>query len=278
MSKTMPMVLFVDDEPEELRRFVEQIASDGVTSAQALPPDALDDAMLEHADVVCMDLSLDHWNAPPALPKLKSQPVRGLGLVTVLQEHVQQEFPKRAIAFTLFSGKLDLIAKGLQGGDHVLARVHNVEWVFHKRQDAAEMAQLVSLAHAVRALPSEWPADGGDVRKIVSTWVALDESSWSDRAWLDIEDCHPPFHGISIHTRGIAFLRWMLHRILPYPTALLDSNQLAARLRVTPLSLEHALRKIGHTARARLPCSLSRSPSRVSRITLVAGRNQCFAF
>ena len=81
-----------------------------------------------------MDLSLEHSKLQSAFPKLKIQFVRGLGLITLAQEHVQQEFPKRAIAFALYSGKVNLIGRGLDGGDHVTARVHNVDWVFHKRQ------------------------------------------------------------------------------------------------------------------------------------------------
>ena len=167
----------------------------------------------------------------------------GLGLIAQLQEYVQQEFPKRAIAFAVNSGKVPLIKKDLAGGDHVLARVHNVEWVFRKEK-TYDAAQLVDLARAVQQLPEEWPGDGVKTREAVTKWLALNvDADWAERAWLDIEDCHPPFHGFSVHTRGIAFLRWMLQRILPYPTALTDSMQLAARLRVEPGSLRTALDK-----------------------------------
>jgi hypothetical protein len=166
-------------------------------------------------------------------------------LIAQLQEYVQQEFPKRAIAFAVNSGKVPLIEKDLAGGDHVLARVHNVEWVFRKEK-TYDANQLVELARAVQQLPDEWPVDGAKTREAVTKWLALNlDADWSERAWLDIEDCHPPFHGISVHTRGIAFLRWMMHRILPYPTALTDSMQLAARLRVDPVSLRAALEKSG---------------------------------
>src|SRR5262249_33818449 len=40
---------------------------------------------------------------------------------------------------------------------------------------------------------------------------------------------------------GLAFLRWLLHRILPYPCFLWDTYRLAARLRVTHASLQSAL-------------------------------------
>lgn len=246
MSREKPVILLVDDEPDQLRAFADEITRRGHAEAATIPPEALEEGMLEKADLVCMDLSLEHWSAPPAFTKLKAQPLRGLGLTGALEEHVQQEYPKRAIAFALYSGKVDLIAKNLRGGDHVIARVHNVEWVFRKRQDELEIARLVTLAKAVAMLPAEWPAEGGKIRKAAADWLALgDDQTWSERAWLDVEDCHPPVHGISAHTRGTAFLRWMLQRILPYPTALIDLYHLAARLRVKPASLSKSLSEPG---------------------------------
>ena len=91
-------------------------------------------------------------------------------------------------------------------------------------------------------MPLDWPAVDGDLHKALGEWLALEgDVGWVQQAWVNIEDCRPPLHGISAHTRGIAFLRWMLQRILPYPTALIDVAQLAARLRVTPRSLSRAL-------------------------------------
>jgi len=40
---------------------------------------------------------------------------------------------------------------------------------------------------------------------------------------------------------GMELLRWMLHRILPYPCFLLDHIRVAARLRITPASFLRAL-------------------------------------
>ncbi len=240
MNNKPPLILFIDDEPEEVRPIARALADTGNVRADVTHPDDIDDEMLGEASVILIDLSLVKW-AGPALAKLKKPAVQGLGLIAQLQEYVQQEFPKRAIAFAVNSGKVPLIEKDLAGGDHVLARVHNVEWVFRKEK-TYDANQLVELARAVRLLPDEWPGDGVKTRDAVTKWLGLDvEADWSERAWVDIEDCHPPFHGFSVHTRGIAFLRWMLHRILPYPTALTDSAQLAARLRVEPGSLRAAL-------------------------------------
>jgi hypothetical protein len=240
---TLPVVLFVDDEPEQLHSFAEDINRRGAVHVhQPMDPSTLDDELLAQAHLVCMDLSLEHSKLMPSFPKLRTQFVRGLGLITLAQEHVQQEFPKRAIAFALYSGKVVLIGKGLEGGDHVTARVHNVDWVFHKNQSEDEIKQIESLAMAVQALPPDWPTSKDDLRRTLSRWLGLEhKADWLEQAWVDIEDCHPPVHGISTHTRGISFLRWMLHRILPYPTALVDIYQLAARLRVTPKSLKRAM-------------------------------------
>ena len=60
---------------------------------------------------------------------------------------------------------------------------------------------------------------------------------WFEAATRDIRRCRPPIHEFAEHTHGIGVIRWALHKILPYPTFLLDEAHLAARLRVTLPSL-----------------------------------------
>src|SRR2546422_7082713 len=66
---------------------------------------------------------------------------------------------------------------------------------------------------------------------------------WSDQAWDDVESCHPPLHEMSERSHGLAFIRWLLHSVLPYPAFLYDTHRLAARLRVSPVTFRRTLER-----------------------------------
>ena len=50
-----------------------------------------------------------------------------------------------------------------------------------------------------------------------------------------------PVYELTAKGHGIQFVRWLLHRILPYPTFLRDRNWVAGRLEITVDSLEEVL-------------------------------------
>src|SRR5262249_1133071 len=92
-----------------------------------------------------------------------------------------------------------------------------------------------------------------ETRRLVEQFMAIPEDiDWAGQAWQDVEACHPPIHEIvAMHelvgqSHGLAFLRWLLYRILPYPCFLSDTYRLAARLRVTHASLQSALASSFH--------------------------------
>lgn len=95
------------------------------------------------------------------------------------------------------------------------------------------------MADALDLLPDAW--SDGDSEGHARQLLALNDEPWSENAWLDIVDAHAPLHELAAGSNGMAFLRWLLHRIIPYPCFLLDANQLAARLRVHPGSFAAAL-------------------------------------
>ncbi len=62
--------------------------------------------------------------------------------------------------------------------------------------------------------------------------MGLSEQPWATRAVVELGRCRPPLHELSTWTDGLAVLRWLLHRVLPYPCCLLGVPELALRLRV----------------------------------------------
>ena len=239
-----PCILIVDDELDEAVAKRQLLGS----AAETLPrtPDDVTLADLRRADLVLVDFVLDQWMVDPSVPA-SVHPKDGVALAAVFRSHSSSELPT---AYALHSGRLDGLSGGLPRGSHlhVIARANNVEWVFSKKagDDAVPLRQQVlSLAKALQDLPSGWPTNQPKrMRTILEDLLKLSRgAAWRERAWQQIEVCHPPIHELSPPTHAVALIRWLLHSIMPYATFLWDFRHLAARLRVTPRSLIVALKK-----------------------------------
>jgi hypothetical protein len=206
------------------------------------------------ADLVLVDYRLERWAEREAAGSMSLQPMNGLALAGVLRAHIDQiekddeSAHSWPTAIALHSAHLADISGGLpvEIRPHALARANNLEWAFEKKTVRSSTRslpdQLVSLADAVRQLPGLWPADSDKVNDLAKRFFGLSsDSPWCGQAWEEVEECHPPLHELSKASHGLALLRWLLHRILPYPCFLLDEWHLAARLGVERNELHRAL-------------------------------------
>ncbi len=236
-----PLVLVVDDEPSE-EAFADALRDYDVGAVFA-HPEQLTSELLSEADLVVVDQYLDHWPErdaralPPSLDVLD-----GLGLSAVLRTHTDRSDqrtarPARPVAFALRTGELDALAARLPAAEreHLLASQYDLEWIFAKQGSRAAhvpgvASRTAALARAVVALPRDWGPGTGDPGR---TWLRLEGSEWSNAASWQVEQCRPPWHVVADRTTGTAWLRWFLHRILPYPTFLLDRVHAAAALGLT---------------------------------------------
>lgn len=248
MTLMQPSICIVDDEPDRLRFLVQEFGPGA--SIRIIHPEDLEDDHLADADLVLVDYILEHWPARDHGLGIALQPLNGLGLVAVLRNHVQERLRREApTAFAIHSAHLAELSPGMppQALPQAIARSQNLEWVFPKNDVLTMVRQASSLAAAVRALPPEWSLDEpGRNAGIAQQMLRLPSTeSWSVRAWEDVEDAHAPIHELSQWTHGLAFLRWLLHRILPYPCFLKDEQYVAARLRVTAGSFRAALETRG---------------------------------
>lgn len=236
----IPRVLVVDDSPDDLQSRRDLTNSDGKIWVDLRHPQDVTKDDLDTASVVLVDLVLDSWPERDKLSTLGLKPSNGLALLSVLQEHAHGS-GRRPCAFALHTGKMDRLRHQLADSEHIVARAHNLDWVFRKN-DGSAWNQIASLAQAVAGLPSAWSVEDRE-RNVTSirTWLGLPSVYWAKRAWRDVEECHPPAHELAVTTHGIALVRWLLHRILPYPCFLIDIHHLAARLRLELKSLRGAM-------------------------------------
>jgi hypothetical protein len=238
-------VLLVDDFPEQQTLMTEGLRELGLR-ADSKHPQEIVDADLAEADLLLVDQRLDNWVERDSLGALALQPINGLALSAVLRAHLVRLRPNRPTGIAIHSAHLDDLWGDAppRPGHHTLARLNNLEWVFEKGAPdvAAVLAGVSAVAQAVQALPERWPThEPQQLRGLVRDLLELPEVDWADRAWRDVEECHAPLHELAASSHGLTFVRWLAQRILPYPCFLLDFRYLAARLRVTPLSLQEAL-------------------------------------
>jgi hypothetical protein len=247
------LVLIIDDKESE-RGFADLVSQQGGVDAVFLLPDDIDDELLQQADLVVTDQYLDDWPGRDERPQLPTglRVPDGLSLAAVLRAQVDRSGdrrqPARPVAFVLRTGELVELAGHLPEAarGHLLAATYNLEWVMSKdvKEDPPmsvpdPAARVAQLARAVANLPADWgPSSGNPGHR----WLSMpSDAGWWDTAAWQIEQCRPPQHVLASRSHGIAWLRWFLHRVLPYPTFLLDQRGTALYLGLTDAALAEVL-------------------------------------
>jgi hypothetical protein len=253
----MPSILFVDDNPDEVSRFTESLA--GRAECNAVHPQEVTNEELASASLVLVDSRLDNWPERDSLESIALKPLNGKALAAVLRAHAESTKDGGLTGFALLTAHLEDYSNAVQveNREHSIARSNNLEWVFRKTTDLQILTnQFLILAGAVTLLPKKWPLDDPEkTKKLLSHLLALkEERNWASRAVLDVQKCHPPVRELSEWSNGIELLRWLLHRILPYPCFLWDRIRVAARLRMTVASLDGVLGSESSLATALREC------------------------
>lgn len=241
--KMKPFVLHVDDEPDDLRPWVAEVQRQERIDIRVYHPQDITAGELEKASLVLVDFKIEKWTERDSAPALALRPPNGLAVLATLQEKANEFEPKHAQAYALYTAVIGDIARELVHQPHIIARAHNLEWIFEKNgldQPILARAQRVAdLAEAVQALPQVWPSDATGATKALHEWLSLDTTvPWSEAAAREVRRCRPPIHEFAEHTHGLGVVRWALHKILPYPAFLIDDAHFAARLRVSLPSLK----------------------------------------
>jgi hypothetical protein len=249
----VPHVLFVDDsdqvDPAQLQT---TLRPHGVEVRLRHPEETLR-SDLDWADLVVVDYFLTSWPERDDTASVARAPYNGLAaaaamrsaLLPALTERGPGSVLPRSVAFALWSSNLTEATFDLPEVvlPHVFSRENNLEWAFRRDDLLYEQGgrQIALLAQSVTQLPDRWPPRTSEAERQLMTMLSLvsaesdaasEQDLWHEDARREVLDCRPPLHELSERSHGLALLRWLLHRILPYPCFLLDDRQLCARLRV----------------------------------------------
>jgi hypothetical protein len=250
-----PHVLFVDDDELANQQQLQAALAQYDVEVRLRAPEEVYQSDLRWAELVVVDYFLTDWPERDVESVARS-PQDGLAaigsmrstLLPPLAERGPGSSPLQAVAFALWSANLSEASFNLPSEvlPHVFSRENNLEWAFRRDQMLMGPAgqQVALLAHAVRELPDRWPAEQTDAEEQLFSMLGLADDDatgqdfanfWRTDARKEALGCRPPLHELSARSHGLALVRWLLHRIFPYPCFLLDDLQLRARMRVDDL-------------------------------------------
>lgn len=236
-DSTKANIVVIDDYPDDYSAL--KLLHDDI---EPLHPSAVNLDVVKQADLVLLDYDLEYWPDRDALESICLQPFDGLALASVLRSQLQKSSHSAPVSFAIYTGQIDKLARPLppENREHALAELVNVDWIFQKKDGPVSFNKIRVLAEAVKNLPKVWLEENS--MQQLGEFLGLNYSESENQQYmLDIEACLPPIHELSEWSHGISVIRWLLHRILPYPTFLLSSHYLAARFRVSRESLEKHL-------------------------------------
>lgn len=241
-AEKKPRILILDDHEDEvvLKKLKRAHHRAKVT---VLHPQEVELEDLLEANLVLVDYQLDNWPERDEASSVSLRPRDGLALASLLRRQIQIE-RATPVALAIFTSHIEKLAGPLpdEYRQHALARLNNLEWVF--RKEKVDLQKIIDLASSVMKLPVRWPTTSGKpIRQLAGMLGIQQNDEDADLILRDVEGCQPPIHELSEWSHGLVILRWLLHRILPYPCFLWNTRQLAARLRVDHDALSRQLRR-----------------------------------
>lgn len=234
MSK--PVLLMIDDRPDEWRSLLEASQLDDRFDLRVIDPEAVSSSDMSDATLCLVDYDLDDWVHSSAVPA--RSPLNGVALISVLRWHaLQGHQPVQPTTFAVLTGKPNDVAPEIKVArtPYTASRLHGFEWMFAK--DEPKLAEsIASLADATTSLRSLESNQGELAPEDLLAWLCApsdDDGSYSIGTARDLDRSRPPLDDLFDESHRLAVLRWLLHRVLPYPGMLIGDIELAARLELT---------------------------------------------
>jgi hypothetical protein len=212
-------ILLVDDEPER-HGGLSDLLSGHATLRSLHPADVTADDLAD-IDLVSVDEYFDDgWFAGLDGLSASLRNEDGLAVAAAFMSHARTL--NKEFAVSLHSGELARLAAGLPSAarEPLTAAQHDLDWVFaYGPEDFGP--RVVELARGVRLATDSSASFRDDAG---ASWLRLPGGPWNATALDHILACRPPAHGLAENTGGRSYLRWLVQRVLPYPSFLYDNN------------------------------------------------------
>lgn len=244
-------IVVVDDQPDEVVGLVDELRRYEL-DVLVREPDQLSLSDIASGRLFVLDMYIEEWPGRDKLPAA-AQLQDGIALASVIRSQARQA-ERHMPVITLNTGhpeKLSLLPREIR--EHALARSHALEWVFAKNESVSGVTtsrRIAQLASAQEALPTHWRDEAAEITLLRLLGAHEDELD-------EVLECWPPIREVARDSAGISLLRWLLHRIQPYPCFLIDRLHLAARLGVTVESLDSLIDEQSDLATALKGCAYS---------------------
>ena len=190
-----------------------------------------------NADVIVMD-----WNLDSVFEGKTAFPRDGKALNEVIRSMRRKN--NQHPLYTIFSGALDEVADPgrYSSRPHSLAQLLDADWVGDKNKGEDFRRQLLMLSSALWHLrENPWVPATTPIQQYWGSLFAIgSNAAWSTEALTEIERYQPPIQHLCDdegERDEPAFLRWLTRLVFPYPTFLLDTYEVAVRLRLHPEDL-----------------------------------------
>ena len=244
MNSELPVIVVIDDDLTDANGIVGDLTAEPVRVVP-MTPDSIEADELDSAQLIVVDYRLDNWEQRSSLENPGLMPMNGLALIEVLRSYLLAERVARGATpagFVLYSGDGDAFpeARLRYGTRHepLIARLTNLDWfIFKGRDQARRRNALLSLAAGFSEFGPAWPGASESEAEVYRLLALGDDELWQVDAREDVVACFGPIHGdlsqvAARHRSAAPFIRWLLHRILPYPSCLWPLEHVAAHLRI----------------------------------------------
>lgn len=245
-------ILFIDDDDRTNHQHLKRLLNQENLTFSIIHPEDVLQRDISKAKVVVVDYFLEKWSERDDSSSLARAPRDGLAVAATLRstqlpslaDRGPGVYPHRPIAFALWSGHLSEATFNLPDVvlPHAFSRENNLEWAF-RRNELTTPRGAEQLAELCRAVDSA--AGWSDARSESNLFMEFlgfrpnDLPLWAGEAVEAALDCRPPLQELASSTHGMALVRWMLHRVIPYPTFLMSERELQLRLSIVGLPTDY---------------------------------------
>lgn len=230
-------ILIVDDRPDdEARGIAARLTEDGV-SCRALHPSDIDEGDLQSTDLLLVDFELNSSSWDQSDLPLANRCENGWALASVLrwQMAAVDNRPTPGLV-ALLTNEIDkaLVPFDMGGNSAagIISALNGVEWVFSKQGDSHMLRQVAHLARSISTVRSTMSPE-----QLLVLLKAPEGVSYKE----DLLNSGMPATELLDWREGVAIFRWMMQRVLPYPTFLISDLWLASRLGIGVPCVERLL-------------------------------------